>query len=440
MLTDRSAPSRRQPFWKGLFFQVVVATCIGILLGLYYPQLAESMKPLGDGFIRLIKMVFAPVIALTVILGVAKMENMRELGRVGIVSLVYFEIVSTFALVLGLVAVHVLQPGVGMNVDPASLDTKALTSYTAAKPLTFEDFFLNIIPTSVVDSFAKNDVLQIIFFAILLGIALSALRQRAKPLTDALESLMDCLFYIVRLIMRVAPIGTFGAIAFTVGKYGSDSILSLGKVLGSMYLTAFLFIVIVLNLIARLSGFSLWKLMKYIRDELVTVFATGSSESVLPQIMEKLTRAGVSRSVVGITIPSGLTFNPDGQCIYYTLAAIFVAQATNTPLSLGDEAIVLGVLMVASKGSAGVTGSGFITLAAVLASLGKIPVAGMVLLLGVDPFMSRARGFTNTLGNAVGAMAIARWVGAVDMKIVDATFNGGATQGALAPAERGAAE
>ncbi|HXP95895.1 MAG TPA: C4-dicarboxylate transporter DctA [Telmatospirillum sp.] len=422
MASEITTSSGRKPFWQGLFFQVVVATCIGIGLGIFYPHFAESLKPLGDGFIRLIKMIFAPVIALTVILGVARMENMRDLGRVGVVSLVYFEVVSTFALVLGLVTVHLLQPGAGMNIDPATLDTKALASFTAAKSLTFEDFVLNIIPTSVIDSFAKNDVLQIIFFSVLLGVALSALGKRAKPLVETLESLTESVFYIVRLIMRLAPIGTLGAIAFTVGKYGSGSILSMGKVMGAMYLTAFLFIAIVLNVIARFSEFSLWKLIKYIKDELVTVFATGSSESGLPQIMEKLVKLGVPRTVVGITIPAGLTFNPDGQCIYYTLAAIFIAQATNTPLTITDQLIVLGVLMVASKGSAGVTGSGFITLAAVLASLGKIPVAGMVLLLGVDPFMSRARGFTNTLGNTVAAMAIARWVGAADMAVVNANL------------------
>lgn len=434
MASEKPAPATKKPFWKGLFFQVVVATCIGIALGIFYPHFAEALKPLGDGFIRLIKMVFAPVIALTVILGVARMENLKQLGRVGVVSLVYFEVVSTFALVLGLVAVHVLQPGAGMNVDPAALDTKALASFTSAPALTFNDFMLNIIPVSVIDSFAKNDVLQIIFFSILLGVALSAIGTRAKPLVEALESLTASIFYVVNLIMKLAPIGTLGAIAFTVGRYGSGSILSLAKVMGVMYLTAGVFIVVVLNIIARYSNFSLWRLMQYVKDELVTVFATGSSESVLPQIMEKLVRLGVPRSVVGITIPAGLTFNPDGQCIYYTLAAIFVAQATNTPLTIMDQLIVLGVLMVASKGSAGVTGSGFITLAAVLASIGKIPVAGMVLLLGVDPFMSRARGFTNTLGNTVAAMAIARWIGAADMKTINANLDNGPDAEPILPA------
>jgi len=420
-------PPRRSLFRRitsDLFFQVVVATIIAVLLGMYYPKFAESLKPLGDGFIRLIKMVFAPVIALTVILGVAKMESMKELGKVGALCLVYFEVVSTFALVLGLLAVHVLHPGAGMNINPATLDAKSLATYTAVKSPGWQDFLLNIIPNSVFDSFARNDVLQIIFFSVLLGVVLSMLSSKAKPVVDLLESLSEAMFSIVRLIMRLAPIGTLGAIAFTVGKYGTGTIVSMGKVVGAMYLTAFVFIAVVLNIIARISGFSLWKLMKYIKDELVIVFATGSSESVLPQVMGKLVNLGVSRTIVGITVPAGLTFNPDGQCIYYTLAALFVAQATNTHLTLMDQAIVLGVLMIASKGSAGVTGSGFITLAAVLASIGKIPVAGMVLLLGVDPFMSRARGFTNTLGNAVGAMVIARRVGGIDTKMLNEQLDG----------------
>lgn len=409
-----SGQKSKKPFWAGLFFQVIVAAVIGVLLGIFFPQFAESLKPLGDGFIRLIKMVFAPVIALTVIIGVAKMENMKDLGRVGAVSLVYFEVVSTFALLVGLLVVHVLEPGVGMNIDPATLDATAIAKYTSAKQLTFVDFTLNIIPTSVIDAFAKNDVLQIIFFSVLLGVALSVMGKRAKPLVDVMESLTGSIFYIVNLVMRLAPLATLGAIGFTVGKYGSGSILALGKVVFAMYLTCAIFVVVVLAAVAWLCKFSLWKFIKYIRDELITVLATGSSESVLPQIMEKLVKLGVSRPVVGITIPSGLTFNPDGQCIYYTLAAIFIAQATNTPLTIMDQVVVFGVLMIASKGSAGVTGSGFITLAAVLASIGKIPVAGVVLLLGVDPFMSRGRAFVNTLGNAVAAVFIANWVGATD--------------------------
>ena len=313
-----------------------------------------------------------------------------------------------------------------MNVDPATLDTKAIASYTAtaAKPTTFIDFLMNLVPTSIVDALARNDILQILVFAILFGVALSHIGARARPVVAFLDSFTHGIFAVVGMIMRLAPIAAFGAMAFTVGKYGLGSVLSLGKLMGTMYLTCFLFVVIVLGAIARLSGFSLWKFLKYIKDEIFTVLGTSSSESVVPQLMRKLENAGVSKPVVGLVVPSGLTFNPDGQCIYYTMAAIFIAQATNTPLTMMDQLIVLGVLLLTSKGSAGVTGSGFITLAATLASLGKIPVAGMVLLLGVDRFMSEARAITNTIGNAVGTMAIARWVGAVDMKRMNQVLDG----------------
>jgi aerobic C4-dicarboxylate transport protein len=325
-------------------------------------------------------------------------------------------VLSTFALLIGLIVVNVFQPGQGMNIDPATLDTKAIASYTAsaAKPTGTVDFLLNMIPASVIDALAKNDILQILVFSTLFGVALSHIGPRAKPVIDFLDSFVHGIFSIVGMIMRLAPLAAFGAMAFTVGKYGLGSIASLGKLMAAMYLTCFLFVVVVLGIISRLSSFSLWKFLKYIKDEIFTVLGTSSSESVVPQLMRKLENVGVSKPVVGLVVPSGITFNPDGQCIYYTLAAIFIAQATNTPLTLTDQLIVLGVLALTSKGSAGVTGSGFITLAATLASLGKIPVAGMVLLLGVDRFMSEARAITNTIGNAVGTMAIARWVGSLD--------------------------
>ena len=323
---------------------------------------------------------------------------------------------STFALGLGLLAVNLVGPGVGMNVDPAALDTKAIANYTAtsAKPAGFVDFLLNMVPTSIVDALAKNDILQILVFAILFGVALSHIGPRAKPVIAVLDSFIDGIFAVVGMIMRLAPIAAFGAMSFTVGKYGLASIVSLGKLMGTMYITCALFVVVVLGFISWLSGFSLWKFLKYIKDEIFTVLGTSSSESVVPQLMKKLEFAGVSKPVVGLVVPSGVTFNPDGQCIYYTMAAIFIAQATNTPLTFTDQLVVLGVLTITSKGSAGVTGSGFITLAATLASMGNIPVAGMVLLLGVDRFMSEARAITNTIGNAVGTVAIARWVGSVD--------------------------
>jgi len=416
----------RRIFGK-LYVQVLLGVTAGIVLGVLAPKFGADLKPLGDAFIRAIKMVFAPVIFATVVLGIARMENLKELGRVGVRALIYFEVLSTFALALGLFVVNVVQPGVGMNIDPTQLDTKAIDNYThptAGKPAGFVDFLLNMVPTSIVDALAKNDILQILVFATLFGIALSKIGARGKPVVDFLEAFTDGIFAIVSMVMRLAPLAAFGAMAFTVGKYGLGSIVSLGKLMGTMYITCALFVVIVLGAIARLSGFSLWRFIKYIKDELFTVLGTSSSESVVPQLMSKLERAGVSKPVVGLVVPSGLTFNPDGQCIYYTMAAIFIAQATNTPLTLTDQLVVLGVLMVSSKGSAGVTGSGFITLAATLASMGKIPVAGMVLLLGVDRFMSEARALTNTIGNAVGTVAIARWVGAVDRQRLKDALDG----------------
>ncbi|AOE85756.1 dicarboxylate/amino acid:cation symporter [Pseudomonas sp. TCU-HL1] len=414
-------------FLGKLYVQVLIGVTIGILLGALWPQFGADLKPVGDAFIKLIKMVFAPIIFATVVLGIAKMENMKELGRVGMRSLIYFEILSTFALVLGLVVVNFAQPGQGMNVDPATLDIKSISTYTATAASgsgSFTDFLLHIIPASVTDAFARNEILQILLFSTLFGIALAHLGPRGKPVVDVLEAFSHGMFYIVGMVMRVAPLAACGAMAFTVGKYGLGSIVSLGKLMATMYLTCFLFVVIVLGFIARLSGFSLWKFLKYLKEELFTVLGTSSSESVVPQLMGKLENVGVSKPVVGLVIPSGLTFNPDGQCIYYTMAAIFIAQATNTPLTLTDQLIVLGVLLLTSKGSAGVTGSGFITLAATLASLDNIPVAGMVLLLGVDRFMSEARAITNTIGNAVGTMAIAKWVGALDKSRMEQVLNG----------------
>ena len=415
----------RRLFGK-LYVQVLIGVFAGVALGFFHPGLGVDVKPLGDVFIKLIKMVFAPIIFAMVVLGIARMENMKELGRVGARALIYFELLSTFALGLGLLAVNLVGPGRGMNVDPATLDTKAIANYTAtsAKPAGFVDFVLNMVPTSIVDALAKNDILQILVFAILFGVALSHIGARAKPVIAVFDSFIDGIFAVVGMVMRLAPIAAFGAMSFTVGKYGLGSIVSLGKLMGTMYVTCILFVVVVLGFISWLSGFSLWKFLKYIKDEIFTVLGTSSSESVVPQLMKKLEFAGVSKPVVGLVVPSGVTFNPDGQCIYYTMAAIFIAQATNTPLTFTDQLVVLGVLTITSKGSAGVTGSGFITLAATLASMGKIPVAGMVLLLGVDRFMSEARAITNTIGNAVGTVAIARWVGSVDRQRLAQVLDG----------------
>lgn len=413
-------------FFRTLYVQVLVAVILGALLGYFDPGLGADLKPVGDTFVKLIKMVFAPIIFTTVVLGTARMESLKDLGRVGIRALIYFEVMSTLALGLGLVVVNVVGPGNGMNVDPATLDTSGIASFTAmAKHQSFVDFLVHIVPASVVNAFAQNEVLQVLLFSLLFGAALSRMGKRAKPVVDFLDAFAHGMFEIVGMIMRLAPIGAFGAIAFTVGKYGFGSLLSLGKLMGSTYLTCILFVFVVLGVIARVSGFSLWKFLRYIREEILIVLGTSSSESALPQLMAKLEAAGCSKPVVGLVVPSGLTFNPDGQCIYFTMAAIFIAQATNTPLTLTDQLVVLGVLMLTSKGSAGVVGAGFITLAATLASLGKIPVAGMVLLLGVDRFMAEARSITNTIGNAVGTVVIARWVGGLDREQLNRVLDGG---------------
>jgi aerobic C4-dicarboxylate transport protein len=403
-------------FSETLYLQVLAAVAIGILIGLFEPRLGVQLQPLANGFVKLIKMVFAPVILLTVVLGIARMENLADLGRIGIKSLVYFEVVSTLALLIGLGVVALVKPGAGMNVDPHTLDSKALSSYTSAKPPdSIGDFLLHIIPDSAVDSLAKNDVLPILFFGILFGIALARLGSHAAPLVNVLDVTMKAMFQIVAIIMKFAPIAALGAMSFTVSKYGFASILSLGKLMLTMYTTCLLFIFVVLGFIARLSGFSLWRFLRYLKDEIVTVLGTSSSESVLPQLMLKLEMIGCARSTVGLVVPAGIVFNPDGQCIYYTMASIFIAQATNTHLTVVDVLVLFGVLMVSSKGSAGVTGSAFITLAATLTSLGKIPVAGMVLILGIDRFMSEARALTNTIGTAVGTMAVGRWSGTLDL-------------------------
>ncbi|MFF7710530.1 C4-dicarboxylate transporter DctA [Pseudomonas sp. NPDC007930] len=398
-----------------LYVQVLLAVILGAILGVLYPDFATTLKPIGDSFIKLIKMLLAPVIFLTVVTGIAKMNNMKELGRVGLRAFIYFEVVSTLALVIGLVVVDTVKPGAGMNVDVATLDASSIKTYTeAARHDSFISFMLQIIPDTLGDAFTKGNILQILLFSILLGVALARCGEKGKLITDTLTSLMNGMFGIVNMVMRLAPLGAFGAIAFTIGKYGFGSLFSLGKLMACFYLTCVLFVALILGPICRACGFSLWKLLKYLKEELFTVLGTSSSESVLPQMIRKMENAGCSKPVAGMVIPAGLTFNPDGQAIYYTAAATFIAQATNTPLGLSDQLIIMAVLMLTSKGSAGVTGSGFITLAATLASLGTIPVAGIVLLLGVDRFMSEARAITNTIGNGVATLAIARWVGALD--------------------------
>jgi aerobic C4-dicarboxylate transport protein len=405
----------KKPLYKSLYFQVITAIVIGVLLGHFYPASGEAMKPLGDGFIKLIKMIIAPIIFCTVVVGIAGMEDMKKVGKTGGLALLYFEIVSSIALVVGLVIVNLVQPGGGMNVDPSSLDTKGIAAYTGpGKMQNTTEFLLNIIPSTVIDAFAKGEILQVLLFSLLFGFALHRFGGRGTLVFDMVEKTSHVLFSIVGIIMKVAPIGAFGAMAFTIGKYGVGSLLSLGKLMGTFYATCLVFIFIVLGIIARLHGFSIWKFIKYIKEELLIVLGTSSSESVLPRMMAKMENLGARKSVVGLVIPTGYSFNLDGTSIYLTMAAVFIAQATNTPMTLTQQLTLLAVLLLTSKGAAGVTGSGFIVLAATLSAVGGVPVAGLALILGIDRFMSEARALTNLIGNGVAAIVVAKWTGDLD--------------------------
>jgi aerobic C4-dicarboxylate transport protein len=402
----------KKPLYKSLYFQVLTAITLGVLLGHFFPQTGEAMKPLGDGFIKLIKMIIAPIIFCTVVVGIAGMEDMKKVGKTGGLALLYFEIVSSIALIVGLIIVNLAQPGSGMNVDPKALDTKGIAAYTGPGKLqSTTDFLLNIIPNTVVDAFAKGEILQVLLFSVLFGFALHRFGGRGTLVFDFVEKMSHVLFSIVGIIMKAAPIGAFGAMAFTIGKYGIGSLLSLGKLMGTFYLTCLIFIFIVLGTIARLHGFSIWKFIKYIKEELLIVLGTSSSESVLPRMMAKLENLGVKKSVVGLVIPTGYSFNLDGTSIYLTMAAVFIAQATNTPMTLTQQLTLLGVLLLTSKGAAGITGSGFIVLAATLSAVGGVPVAGLALILGIDRFMSEARALTNLIGNGVATIVVAKWTG-----------------------------
>jgi len=414
----------KKPLYKSLYLQVVVAIVVGILLGYFFPETGAAMKPLGDGFIKLIKMIIAPVIFCTVVVGIAGMESMKTVGKTGGYALLYFEAVSSLALVVGLVLINVLQPGAGMNVDPASLDTKSIAAYAApGKMQSTTDFLLNVIPNTVVDAFAKGEILQVLLFSVLFGFALHATGARGKPVFEFIDKVSHILFGIVGIIMRVAPIGAFGAMAFTIGKYGVGSLLSLAKLMGTFYATCLFFILVVLGFIAWLHGFSIWKFIKYIKEELFIVLGTSSSESVLPRMIAKLENLGVKKSVVGLVIPTGYSFNLDGTSIYLIMAAVFIAQSTNTPLTLVQELTLLGVLLLTSKGAAGVTGSGFIVLAATLSAVGHVPVAGLALILGIDRFMSEARALTNLIGNGVATVVVSKWEGALDVRRMHAHLN-----------------
>ncbi|MQA17912.1 C4-dicarboxylate transporter DctA [Rugamonas sp. FT103W] len=400
----------KKPFYKILYVQVLFAIACGILLGIFYPSDAVAMKPLGDGFIKLIKMIIAPVIFCTVVSGIAGMQDVKKIGRVGGKALLYFEVVSTFALVIGLFVANIVRPGAGFNADPATLDTKSIAEFTEkAKHQSTIDFVMNIIPNTVVDAFAKGDILQVLLIAILFGFSLSLLGERGKPVTKLIDDLSAAIFGVVGIVMKVAPIGAFGAMAFTIGKYGIASLKPLATLMGCFYLTCGLFVVVVLGTVARLTGFSIFKFINYIKEELLIVLGTSSSESALPSLMTKLERLGCSKSVVGLVVPTGYSFNLDGTNIYMTMAALFVAQATNTDLTLTQELTILGVAMLTSKGASGITGAGFITLAATLAVVPTIPVAGMALILGIDRFMSECRALTNFVGNGVASVVVSHW-------------------------------
>jgi aerobic C4-dicarboxylate transport protein len=406
----------KKKIYQHLYFQVLVAIAVGICVGNFYPETGVALKPLGDGFIKLIKMIITPVIFCTVVTGIAGMEDMKKVGRVGAKALLYFEVVTSLALVIGLVIVNIIQPGVGFNADVTKIDTKALTAYTSqAKAASTTDFLMNIIPNSVVDAFAKGDILQVLLFAMLFGFALSALGSRGKVVHKFIDDLSQALFGIVGIIMKAAPIGAFGAMAFTIGKFGVGSLSKLGLLMGSFYLTCLLFIFVVLGTIARVCGFNIFKFIRYIKEELLIVLGTSSSESALPRMMAKLENLGCRKSVVGLVIPTGYSFNLDGTSIYLTMAAVFVAQATNTHLTLTQTLTILAVLLLTSKGAAGVTGSGFVTLAATFAAIPTIPVAGLALILGIDRFMSEARALTNLVGNGVATVVVSRWENELDM-------------------------
>lgn len=417
---------QKKPIYKSLYFQVIVAIVLGILLGHFSPTImdtatntvakvgwGEAMKPLGDGFIKLIKMVIAPIIFCTVVSGIAGMESMKSVGKTGGIAILYFEIVSTVALFIGLIIVNIIQPGVGMNVDASTLDIKGVQQYIGKEQTTVE-FIMHIIPNTVVGAFASGEILQVLFFAVLFGFALHRLGDFGKHLLNLIDEIAHTMFNVVNMIMKLAPIGAFGAMAFTIGRYGISTLWQLGQLMICFYITCLIFIFLVLGLIARYNGLSISKLIRLIREELLIVLGTSSSESVLPRMLKKMELAGCHKSVVGLVIPTGYSFNLDGTSIYLTMAAIFVAQATNTPLDITNQITLLLVLLLSSKGAAAVTGGGFIVLAATLSAVGNIPVAGIALILGIDRFMSEARALTNLIGNALATVVVARYCGQLD--------------------------
>jgi aerobic C4-dicarboxylate transport protein len=409
--------AKKKPFYTSLSFQVLAAIAMAIALGYLRPLQAIAMKPLGDAFIRLITMIISVIIFCTVVTGIAGMESVKKVGRVGGKALLYFELVSTLALIIGLVVGNVLKPGAGFHVNPASLDAKAVAEYAGpAKAQSVTEFLMHIIPNTMVDAFAKGDILQVVLVALLFGFALSAVGPRGKPLVDLFDALAQTVFGIVNILMKFAPIGAFGAMAFTVGKYGITALGPLAKLIVTFYATCIFFVLVILGLIAHLAGFSILKFLRYIKEEILLVLAISSSEPAIPTLMEKLEKLGCSKSLVGLVVPTGYTFNTDGTSIYMTLAALFVAQATNTPLTLMQQLTIFGVAVLTSKGASGVQGASFIALVATLTVIPAIPVAGMALILGIDRFMSMFRALINMVGNGVATVVVSRWEREVDAK------------------------
>lgn len=424
-LPTATTPQVRLPFYRQLYFQVVIAIILGVLLGHFEPEYGAQLKPLGDAFIKLVKMIIAPVIFLTIVTGIAGMSQLSTVGRVFGKAMAYFLFFSTLALVVGMVVANLAQPGAGMNINPADLDQTAVKGYVArSHEMTLSGFALDIIPKTLVSPFVGDNILQVLFVAVLFGVSLALVGDAGRPVLNFFESLTAPVFKLVNLVMRAAPIGAFGAMAFTIGKFGLGSLVNLAGLVAAFYITSALFVLVVLGLVARLCGFSVVKLIRYLKAELLLVLGTSSSESALPSLMEKMEKAGCSKSVVGLVVPTGYSFNLDGTNIYMTLAALFIAQATNTELTLGHQVALLLVAMLSSKGAAGVTGAGFITLAATLAVVPEVPVAGMALILGVDRFMSECRSLTNFIGNAVATVVVSRWENALDMERLHAALNG----------------
>jgi aerobic C4-dicarboxylate transport protein len=425
-VASAGAPVARRPFYRSLYFIVLVAIIAGGAIGHFWPELGESLKPLGDAFIKLVKMIIAPVIFLTITTGIAGMRDLKQIGRVATKAFAYFLVFSTLALIIGLVIANVVQPGRGLNIDPASLDAGAISQYAeAAHETTIIGFLTGIIPGTLISAFVDGNILQVLFVSILFGVAMAIVGDAAAPVQRALEALSQIVFKLVAILMKAAPVGAFGAFAFTIGAYGLGAIANLAALIATFYLTSLVFVFGILGVVAWVNGFSIFRLVAYLKEELLLVLGTSSSEAALPSLMEKLERAGAPKAVVGLVVPTGYSFNLDGTNIYMTMAALFIAQAMNIELSLQDQILLLLVAMLSSKGAAGITGAGFITLAATLAVVPSVPVAGMALILGIDRFMSECRALTNFIGNAVATLVVARWEGQLDREMLQTALGSG---------------